>query len=120
MIKIKRLDTTIRIERPVPAQDSYGGPKEEWRTVGADTLLCEWRNAHGKEAWLAHQMQAKQPATIRLWFPAEFGQLSEDEQRACRIIKLPDETAYSIVSVDNVENRGIVLEMKLQRWSGNA
>lgn len=96
-----------RIERTT---DSEGYPAEEGINIfGEDVPVpVKWVNAHGSEVFESMQLQLREPATIT----CRFSPLINER---LLIYKKGDEKPYEIISIDNVEERNIWLEIKVQR-----
>ncbi|HMM30671.1 MAG TPA: head-tail adaptor protein [Clostridia bacterium] len=71
--------------------------------------MCKWVNAHGNEVFVAMQLKLKQPATIT----TRYSPLLEDESLI--VYCGTDPKPYEVVSIDNVEQRNLWLEIKVQR-----
>lgn len=70
--------------------------------------LCHWVNAHGREVYEAKQAEVTEPATLTLRYRPEI-------TTVCTVYRESDPVPYEIISLDNVENRGVWLEVKVQR-----
>ena len=69
---------------------------------------CKWVNAHGTEVFSAMQLQIREPATLTMRYsPLISADMLVYKGRAPR--------PYEIISVNNVEDRGKWLEIKVQR-----
>lgn len=90
----------------------YARQREECVFVGPDgkerPVHCKWVNAHGTEVFSAMQLQIREPATLTMRYSPLIGE-------AMLVYKGSDPRPYEIVSVDNVEDRGKWLEIKVQR-----
>lgn len=95
----------VRVERGTDADaistespiDIFGGP-----------VKVKWVNAHGTEALTAAQMNLREPATIT----CRYSNLIKVD---CLIYRIGDPTPYEIISIDNVEERGRWMEIKVKR-----
>lgn len=72
------------------------------------SVLVKWVNAHGTESYTAMQMQLREPATIT----CRYSPLINER---LTVYKGSDPYPYEIISIDNVEERGAWLEIKVQR-----
>lgn len=72
------------------------------------TVCVKWVNAHGSEALEALQLKLREPATLTMRYS---GKIKAD----CLIYKAEDPEPYEIISIDNVEERGAWMEIKVQR-----
>ena len=91
--------------------DADGYPVEVPVNVfGEDVpIMCKWVNVHGSDAYIAMQMQARDPATVTCRYSPL---ITQD----CLIYKGTDPEPYEIVGApDNVEERNAWLEIKVQR-----
>lgn len=97
----------IRIER---GTDNEGYPVEiPVNVFGEDQcLMCKWVNAHGSDAYIAMQMQLREPATLTCRYSPR---ITHD----CLIYKGSDQEPFEIESIDNVEERNVWLEIKVKR-----
>lgn len=71
-------------------------------------MPCKWVNAHGSEVFEAMQLQLREPATITCRYSAMI-------DRTLDVYRGTDPNPYEIISVDNVQNQGRWLEIKVQR-----
>ncbi|MCR5552247.1 MAG: head-tail adaptor protein [Oscillospiraceae bacterium] len=71
-------------------------------------VRCKWVNAHGTEAFEALKLQLREPATITCRY-------SPLINRTLDVLKGTDPDPYEIVSIDNVQEQGMWLEIKVQR-----
>jgi len=72
-------------------------------------IMCKWVNAHGNEVWSAMQLKLRSPATLTV----RYSPLLEDPTLV--VYKGTDSEPYEVISVDNVEQMNIWLEIKVQR-----
>ena len=77
--------------------------KAEW--IEVCEVWANWVNVHGSEVWAADSVQAQKAATVSIRYRSGI-----DEK--CRI-KYND-IIYEIISIDNVRERNMVLEMKVR------
>lgn len=68
-------------------------------------IFASWVNVHGTEAWIANSAQAQLGATVTIRYRA-------DVTPSCRV--LLGSTVYQIVSMDNIQQRGQWLEIKVK------
>lgn len=71
-------------------------------------LMCKWVNAHGSDAYIAMQLQVREPATLT----CRYSPLIKPD---CLIFKGSDTKPYEIESIDNVEECNAWLEIKVKR-----
>lgn len=108
------LRTQVYFRRVIkaPGHDGYARQREEFVfTDGAGRerpVHCKWVNAHGTEVFSAMQLQIREPATLTMRYSPLVG-------AAMLVYKGRDPRPYEIISVDNVEDRGKWLELKVQR-----
>jgi len=97
----------IRIERE---DDCEGYPVQTEVNVFGEgkSVRVKWVNAHGSDAFIAMQMQLREPATLTCRFSAK---ITPD----LLVYRSGDEAPYEIISIDNVEGRNAWLEIKVQR-----
>ena len=74
--------------------------------------MCKWVNAHGYEVFQTMQLQIREPATIT----TRYSPLLLDPKLT--VYKGKDQTPYEIISIDNVEEENVWLEIKVQRKTG--
>lgn len=91
---------SAEVEECVFGNDALGNPVP---------IYCKWVNVHGYEVWQAKELQLNDPATIT----ARYSPLLDDETLI--VYKQGDERPYEVVSIDNVEQRDVWLEIKVQR-----
>ena len=71
-------------------------------------VLAKWVNAHGTEAFMAMQMQLREPATITM----RYSPLINEQ---LLVYRGNDPKPYEVISIDNVQERNTWLEIKVQR-----
>ena len=74
--------------------------------------MCKWVNAHGYEVFQTMQLQIREPATITTRYSSKL------LDPKLIVFKDDDPMPYEIISIDNVEERSVWLEIKVQRKSG--
>lgn len=99
--------TVVKLER---GTDTEGFPEEKPVNVFGDgnCVYGKWVNAHGSDAFTAMQLQLREPATVTM----RYSPLVTPE---CLMYRGKDPVPYEIISMDNVEERGVWLEIKVQR-----
>lgn len=103
------LRTKVQFMRIRRCTDEEGFPKETEENIFGSyvTVPVKWVNAHGSDAFIAMQMQLREPATITCRYsPA----ITAD----CLVYKGIGEP-FEIISINNVEERNTWLEIKVQR-----
>lgn len=105
------LKTRVRFVRIGRITDAEGFSAEtEVNVFGEDVYVpVKWINAHGSEAFTAMQLQLREPATLTVRFSPLLN------NRKLIVYKESDPEPYEIISIDNVEERRVWLEMKVQR-----
>lgn len=90
--------------------DDEGFPSEQETNVFGESkcVLCKWVNAHGTEVFTAMQLEIKEPATIT----ARYSPLIDE---TLIVYKGNDKEPYEIISIDNVNEQNIWLEIKVRR-----
>ena len=71
----------------------------------ATTVYAKWTNVHGSEVWAAEAVQAIQPATVLMRYYSGL-------KSTWRVRK--GSLDYEIVSVDDIEERGEWMELKVK------
>lgn len=108
------LRTVVTFRRTVRTSDDEGCGHEREESVFTDGagrergVHCKWVNAHGTEVFAAMQQQIREPATLTMRY-------SPLIDATMLVYKGTDPRPYEIISVDNVEDRGKWLEIKVQR-----
>lgn len=102
------LRTSITLQTPSIETDDGGAQKPSWSTLAV--VKARWVNVHGAEVWASEAVQAVSPATVLIRYRS-------DVTTACSILK--GSARYQIVSVDNIQERGEYLELKVQRVKGS-
>ena len=107
------LRTPVYFKREERVTNKNGYPAvAEVNVFGEDKyVLTKWVNAHGTEAFMAMQMQLREPATITM----RYSPLIDEK---LLVYKGSDPEPYEVISIDNVEERGAWLEIKVQRRVG--
>ena len=90
--------------------DSEGYPAEQEVNVFGEGnyVLCKWVNAHGSEAFTAMQLELREPATLTMRY-------SPLIQETLLVYKEADPEPFEVISMDNVHERNMWLEIKVQR-----
>lgn len=108
------LRTLVYFRRVLKGTDSKGSARQREEFVFTDgagqerAVHCKWVNAHGTEVFAAMQLQIREPATLTMRY-------SPLIEASMLVYKGADPRPYEIVSVNNVEDRGRWLELKVQR-----
>ena len=108
------LQTVVYFRRVIKDTDEEGYPRQREEYVFTDRdgreqgIHCKWVNAHGTEVFSAMQLQIREPATLTMRYSPL---ISAD----MLVYKGMDPRPYEIISVNNVEDRGKWLEIKVQR-----
>lgn len=108
------LRTKVFFIRKDRTRDREGYFKDADVNVFGDGVpcMCKWVNAHGYEVFQSMQLQLREPATIT----CRYSPLLLDPKLT--VYKEGDHTPYEIISIDNVEERNVWLEIKVQRKTG--
>lgn len=101
------LRTPVRFLRPSEEVNDNGFPVAVEPDVMNGPVMCKWVNAHGSEALTAYQMRLREPATLTTRYSPQLDDATLIVERG--------EKQYEVISVDNVEQRNIWLEIKVQR-----
>lgn len=72
------------------------------------TRKCRWVNAHGSEVYTARQAGVREPATLTVRYTPKI-------TPTCLVYRDGDPRPYEVISLNDVENRHIWLELKVQR-----
>ncbi|MDE7261953.1 MAG: head-tail adaptor protein [Oscillospiraceae bacterium] len=108
------LRTLVYFRRIFKSTDAKGYPWQQEGHVFVDgagkerAVHCKWVNAHGAEVFSAMQLQLREPATLTM----RYSPLIEPTML---VYKGKDPRPYEIISLNNVEDRGQWLEIKVQR-----
>jgi hypothetical protein len=105
------LRTSVRFVRVDREKDVDGVSNESEKNIFGEGCYvpCKWVSAHGAEVFRAMELQMRDPATITLrWSPLFDARM--------RVYKLGDSSPFEVISVNNVEDRGVWCEMKLRRY----
>ena len=108
------LRTPVYFKRISRDRDDEGYPVEEEINVFGKGVpcMCKWVNAHGTEVFQSMQLEIREPATITTRYSARLA------DPALIIYKGSDPHPYEVISIDNVEDRSVWLEIKVQRRAG--
>lgn len=101
------LRTMVRFVKLVRTHDAAGLPVEKPETV-YESVPVKWVNAHGTELWQSMELKLREPATLTLRY-------AEKVRQDLLVYKAGDARPYEIISIDNVEERGAWMEIKVQR-----
>lgn len=109
------LRTRVRFLRVTPGINDNGFETEQSADIFGEPVYCKWVWAHGSEVFEHRKDQLGQVATLTMY-------ASPLVTVDCRVA-LEDEEAltgandgpFEIVSIDQVENRGRFMEIKVKR-----
>lgn len=105
------LRVPITIQGPILGTDAGGAQRPTWADLTAGDVKAKWVNVHGAEAWVAGQAgKAVSAATVTIRYRS-------DVTARCSILKGGDR--WEIVSLDNIQERGEYLELKVKRVTGS-
>jgi head-tail adaptor len=110
MLKFGTMATMIRIQSPTPGTNDNGFPDPTWTDILDEDIPCEWKNKFGGEVYQAAAVQAKEPASLKLWY---IPGVTQD----CRVVRVEDEAVFEIINVDDVMNRHQQLEVEVRRFT---
>lgn len=104
------LNTPVRFCTVTSGRDAEGYPAETQTDVFGEgvTVPCKWLPGHGAEADIHDRLSVRKPATVWCRY------LPELDER-CILYRGDDDTPYEIVSMANIEDRDMWLEMRVQR-----
>lgn len=108
------LRTLVYFRRVLKKTDGEGYANQREEYVFSDgaggelPVHCKWVNAHGTEVFSAMQLQIREPATLTMRY-------SPLIDPTMLVYKGKDPRPYEIISINNVEDRGRWLELKVQR-----
>ena len=93
-----------------PVRDKDGYPAQEPVNVFGHgrQLHCKWVNAHGSEVYDAKQAGVTEPATLTLRYTSKI-------TTTCLIYRGGDPRPYEVISLNDVEDRNVWLEVRVQR-----
>ena len=69
---------------------------------------CKWVNAHGREVYDAKQAGVEEPATLTMRY-------TKKVTPTCLVYHSGDPRPYEVLSINDVEDRHVWLEVKVQR-----
>lgn len=97
----------MQVER---GRDAESYPVEQEVNIFGEgiSVLTKWVNAHGTETFTALQLSLREPATITCRYSPKITE-------TCLVYKKDDPNPFEIISLDNVEERSVWLEIKVQR-----
>lgn len=93
-----------------PVIDSLGNRSYDISglTQNGRRFWCKWVNAYGQEVFAARQAQVEEPATLTLRY-------TDNITPTCVLCRRGDRAPFEVIAVNDVENRHIWLEVKVQR-----
>lgn len=109
------LRTPVYFKKLIRTIDDEGFPTEKveslFKSKEGEELpcMCKWVNAHGSEVLTAMTLKLRDSATLT----TRFSPLLDDEKLI--IYRNKDNKPYEVISIDNVEQKDIWLEIKVQR-----
>ena len=72
--------------------------------------MCKWTNAWGSEVYTARQAGVREPATLTLRFNSKI-------TSTCIVYRGRDPHPYEVISLNDVEDRHVWLEIKVERMA---
>ena len=101
------LRTKIIIQKDLGGESGNGYDGENWVNVFDDgrACYCKWVNAYGSEVIEAKQIGLQEYATLTMRY-------TDKVKADCRVLPASGGKAYDIISVNDVENRHVWLEVK--------
>ena len=110
---IGQMRSRIIIKEIAPGMDGAGYPAPEWKSIFPSPAWCLWVNAHGRELTdILMRAELREVATITMRYSPKINV-------RCRIWRegAPenDAHAFEILSIDNVEDRRNLVEIKVKR-----
>lgn len=104
------LRTPVYFKSVARTTGDNGYPTEtETNVFGAGkAVFCKWVNAHGTEVMTAMELDVKEPATITMRY-------SPLIVPTLIVYRGTDADPYEIISIDDVEERHVWLEVKVRR-----
>lgn len=108
--------TAVVIKKESRECDSDGYPMEAYESIfkdengGERAVKCKWVNSHGTEVLTALQLGYTRYATLIM----RYHPLITDE---CVIFKQGEKIPYRILSINNIEDRGRWIEIKVTKKS---
>lgn len=100
------LRTRIVVQRRISQVNANGYECETWET--SCTAQCKWENAYGRDVFEAHKAGLTEVATLTMRYTDQITPTS-------RILRGADPVPYEVISVNNVLDRGVWLEVKVHR-----
>lgn len=98
------LRTSITLQSRTVFTETGGFQVPAWATLA--TVWARWINVHGSEVWAAASLQAEAAATVTIRYRG-------DVDATCAVLLGSDR--YEIVSLDNIQQRGEFLELKVRK-----
>lgn len=119
--------TKVTIQREDAVTRPNGYTEMAWESIFPGPVWCKWVNSHGTEVFDALRLELGEVVTLTMRY-------SPLVDIRCRVLHAGDaaavaaapeaareelarKLAYSIISLDNVEDKGEYLEIKLRRRS---
>lgn len=104
------LRTPVRFTGMERSIDSEGNAQEREVNVFGEgkVVMCKWVNAHGTEVFDSLKLSLREPATVTMRY-------SPLIKTTLLIYKGDDKRPYEVISIDDVEDRHVWLELKVQR-----
>lgn len=119
--------TKATIQRQVQVDRPNGYTERAWESIFPSPVWCKWVNSHGTEVFDALRLELGEVATLTMRYSplVDIRCRVLHERDAAAVAAAPEAAredlarrlAYSIISLDNVEDKGEYLEIKLRRRS---
>lgn len=108
------LRTRVFFMRKSRTRNEEGFPCDQEVNVFGEGVacMCKWVNAHGYEVFQTMQLEIREPATITTRFSDKL------LDPTLIIYRESDTKPFEVISIDDVEERHVWLEIKVQRKSG--
>lgn len=113
-----QMRTRVTIKKLISGINENGYPIENWVDVFGGKVWGLWTNTHGLEVYDAMRLEVKGAVTLtmrysplvdvrcRVWWETDADIINDAER---------NQRAYEIVSIDNVGDGRVFLEIKLKR-----
>lgn len=105
------LRTPITLQGPTLVTDGGGAQHPTWANLTNGAVEAKWVNVHGVESWAVNQAGITvSAATVTIRYRS-------DVTTRCSLLK--GSVRYEIVSLDNIQERGEYLELKVKQAGGS-
>lgn len=110
-VTVADMRTRVTFQQPTVTKDAGGAQVTSFANISANpTVWARWINAHGEEVVTSDALKSVQRATVTIRYRS-------DVVTTWQVVK--DDESWTIISVDQVQDRNRYVEMVVERAKGS-